>query len=325
MSSEHSSPAALSRVPPGSPLEVWAATPTPFDARGELDLTVVPAQARHLVESGVSGAFVAGTTGEFPALSVDEREALVAAWVAARPAGLVVAAQVGSTDLRTAQRLARHAESLGVDMIAAVAPFYGQTGLAATVSWLAELAQAAPGTPLCYYHIPSMTGSVLLASDVVAMASERVPTLRAVKFTDSDLVEFDRTRSAGAGVRVFLGRDELLPAAMAFGADAVIGSHYNGLAPLAHATARAWAAQDHDAAFALHRPFREVAAAAEAHGGVSFIKELLNALGPDTGSCRPPWGPVDDAGRTAIEALLPSLRDALAAQGDVPLPGTGTG
>jgi N-acetylneuraminate lyase len=231
-----------------------------------------------------------------------------------------VAAQVGHTDLRTAQRLARHAASLGVDMIAAVAPFYGQAGLTATVSWLAELAQAAPGTPLCYYHIPSMTGSVLRASDVVAMASERVPTLRAVKFTDGDLVEFDRTRSAGAGVRVFLGRDELLPAALAFGADAVIGSHYNGLAPLAHATARAWAAQDHGAAFALHRPFRNVAAAADAHGGVGFVKELLNALGPDTGSCRPPWGPLDDAGRTAIATLLPSLRDALAAQGVVPLP-----
>lgn len=323
MSSQDSSPEGPSRVPPGSPLEVWAATPTPFDPRRELDLTVVPAQVRQLVDGGVGGAFVAGTTGEFPALSVDEREALVAEWVAARPAGLVVAAQVGSTDLRTAQRLARHAESVGVDMIAAVAPFYGRAGLAATVSWLAELAQAAPGTPLCYYHIPSMTGSVLRASDVVAMASERVPTLRAVKFTDGDLVEFGRTRSAGDDVRVFFGRDELLPAAMAFGADAVIGSHYNALAPVAHATARAWAAQDHDAAFALHRPFRDIAAAAEAHGGVGVVKELLNALGPDTGSCRPPWGPVDDAGRAAIAALLPSLREALAAQGDVPLPGAG--
>jgi len=319
MSSQDSSPEGP--TPPGSPLEVWAATPTPFDPRGELDLTVVPAQARHLVDGGVGGVFVAGTTGEFPALSVDEREALVAAWVAVRPAGLVVAAQVGSTDLRTAQRLARHAESLGVDMIAAVAPFYGQPGLPATVSWLAELAEAAPATPLCYYHIPSMTGSALRASDVVAMATERVPTLRAVKFTDGDLVEFHRTRSAGgADVRVFLGRDELLPAALAFGADAVIGSHYNGLAPIAHATARAWAARDHDAAFALHQPFRDVAALAEAHGGVGFIKELLNALGPDTGPCRPPWGPLDDAGRAAIATLLPSLREALAAQGDVLAP-----
>jgi len=320
MSWQDSPPEGLSRVRPGSPLEVWAATPTPFDPRRELDLTVVPTQARHLVESGVGGVFVAGTTGEFPALSVDEREALVAAWVAARPTGLVVAAQVGDTDLRTAQRLARHAELLGVDMIAAVAPFYGQPGLAATVSWLAELGQAAPGTPLCYYHIPAMTGSALRASDVVALASERVPTLLAVKFTDGDLVEFDRTRSAGAGVRVFLGRDELLPAALAFGADAVIGSHYNALAPLAHATARAWAARDHDAAFALHQPFRDVAAAAEAHGGVGLIKELLNALGPDTGPCRPPWGPVDDAGRAAIATLLPSLRQALAAEGNVSAP-----
>ena len=52
-------------------VEIWAATPTPFDDRGALDLAVVPAQVAHLQATGVFGAFVAGTTGEFPTLTVE--------------------------------------------------------------------------------------------------------------------------------------------------------------------------------------------------------------------------------------------------------------
>jgi N-acetylneuraminate lyase len=296
-----------------SDLEIWAATPTPFDSDGELDVSVVAAQAKHLRSSGVHGAFVAGTTGEFPLMTVDERMRLLAEWAEQRPEGLGLAVHVGHTDLRSAQQLARHAESLSVDMIAAVTPFYGQTGITPTVTWLADVAAAAPDTPFCYYHIPSMTGSTHAPSELVRLAAERVATLRAVKFTDSDLLEFDRTRAVSSQVRVFWGRDELLPAALAFGADAVIGSLYNGLTPVAQAVASAAARGDLAEAYRLHQPFRAIGTIADAHGGVGFVKELMNHLGPDTGVCRAPWGPMDADGQTRMEDLVPNVREALAA------------
>ncbi len=296
-----------------SNLEIWAATPTPFDSDGELDVSLVAAQAKHLRTNGVRGAFVAGTTGEFPLMTVAERMSLVAEWAAQRPDGLGLAVHVGHTDLRSAQDLARHAESVGVDMIAAVTPFYGEVGMAATVAWLTEVAGAAPATSFCYYHIPGMTGSTHAPSHVVRAAIGQIPTLRAVKFTDSDLLEFARTRAVSPQVRVFWGRDELLPAALAFGADGVIGSLYNGLTPVAHAVARAAARGEFAEALRLHRPFRDIGAAADAHGGVGFVKELMNLLSPHTGSSRAPWGPVDDAGREVLQKLLPDVQRALTA------------
>lgn len=296
-----------------SDIEIWAATPTPFDSDGELDVSVVAAQAKHLLTNGVHGAFVAGTTGEFPLMTVDERMALLAEWTAQRPDGLGLAVHVGHTDLRAAQQLASQAEDLGVDMIAAVTPFYGQTNIASTVAWLTDVAAAAPTTPFCYYHIPSMTGSTHAPSELVRLAADRVATLRAVKFTDSDLLEFARTRAVSTQVRVFWGRDELLPAALAFGADGVIGSLYNGLAPVAQAVARAAARGDLAEAFQLHQPFRAIGATADAHGGVGFVKELMNQVGPDTGACRSPWGPADADGQTLIERLVSNVREALAA------------
>ena len=298
-----------------SDLEIWAATPTPFDSDGELDVSVVAAQAKHLRTNGVHGAFVAGTTGEFPLMTVDERMTLLAEWTAERPDGLGIAVHVGHTDLRSAQQLASHAEELGVDMIAAVTPFYGQTGIDSTVGWLTEVAAAAPTTPFCYYHIPSRTGCPHAPSELVRLAADRVPTLRAVKFTDSDLLEFARTNAVSAQVRVFWGRDELLPAALAFGADGVIGSLYNGLAPVAHAVASAATIGDLADACRLHKPFRDIGATADAHGGVGFVKELMNELGPDVGTCRSPWGPISAKGRAEMERLLHDVNAAIAALG----------
>jgi N-acetylneuraminate lyase len=294
-------------------LEIWAATPTPFTPTGELDLGLVPAQAAHLQENGVFGAFVAGTTGEFPSLSIDERKALAEKWRDIRPAGFGFGLQVGHTELAQAQALAAHAEACGADMIAAVAPFYGETaGIDRITSFLADVAAAAPNTPFCFYHIPSMTGSTHRPSAVVADAARKIPTLKAVKFTDEDLMEFDAVRLIAPSVRVFFGRDELLPAALAFGADGVIGSLFNGLTPVALRTHEALAAGRMAEAFAVHKPFRDIAAVAGSHGGLGFIKELMNELGPDAGDARLPWGPLSADDRATARHLAEQLRPAIA-------------
>ncbi|MEV0398342.1 dihydrodipicolinate synthase family protein [Polymorphospora rubra] len=292
-----------------SRLEIWAATPAPFDAQGQVDVSVIAAQAAHLASTGVHGAFVNGTTGEFPALSTTERMAIAEAWARARPDGFGLALHVGGTDPDQVRQLAAQAEALGVDFVAAVAPYYGQAPtVELVVGYLTMVAASAPTTPLCYYHIPSMTGSTHAPSAVVAAAAAAIPTLASVKFTDGDLIEYDRVREAADGLTVYFGRDELLPAALSFGALAVIGSLYNGLAPIAHQVTDAHDRGEYELAFDLHRPFREIAEAAGRHGGVGFIKELMNELGPDAGRPRTPWGPLSPADRAAAAELATRLR-----------------
>lgn len=292
-----------------SRLEIWAATPAPFDAHGQVDLSVIAAQAAHLASTGVHGAFVNGTTGEFPALSTAERMAIADAWARARPDGFGLALHVGGTDPAQVRQLTAQAEAIGVDYIAAVAPYYGQAPtVELVVEYLKMVAASAPTTPLCYYHIPSMTGSTHAPSTIAAAAAAAIPTLAGVKFTDGDLMEFDRIRQAAGGLTVYFGRDELLPAALAFGAQAVIGSLYNGLAPVAHDVTDAHDRGEHSLAFDTHRPFREIANLAGRHGGLGFVKELLNELGPDAGRPRTPWGPLAGADRAAAAELATRLR-----------------
>lgn len=290
-----------------SRLEIWAATPTPYDATGRLDVSTVPAQADHLRQSGVRGAFVGGTTGEWPALSRSERRALLEAWADARDSDLGLAAHVGSNELGEAAELASHAATLGVDFIAAVPPFYGQPSTVdPVIRHLSAIAAAAPTTPLCYYHIPSMTGSTLRPTDIVAAAHGEIPTLTAVKFTDGDLMELDRLKQTG--VKIYFGRDELLPAGLAFGVQAVIGSLFNGLAPAADEVVEAWDQGQHRHALDLHQPFRAIAAASSHYGGLGFVKEVLNVMSPNCGPARTPWGPIDDVALSHAHKLGSQLR-----------------
>lgn len=298
-----------------SRFEFWAAALTPYDGAGRLDVSRVPEQARHLVSSGISGVFVNGTSGEFPALTVEERVALLEAWTAARTDGLRIGVQVGGVPLATARELAAHAEAQGADLIGSVAPFYGEApSVAHAVGWVADVASAAPGTPFGYYQIPSMTGSTHAPSAILTLAAEEAPTVTAVKFTDENLMELDAIVEARPDVKVYFGRDELLPAALSLGLGSGIGSLYNGLGPVAHAVVDAFDRGDVTAAYALHRPFRD---AARASTGPAFVKELMNRLGPDVGPTRGPWGPLDPAGCAAVDALVPRLRDAVARAKDL--------
>jgi len=293
-----------------SRFEFWAAALAPYDDAGRVDVSRVPEQAEHLRAIGVSGAFVNGTTGEFPLLTIEERVEILEAWTRARPDGFSIGVQVGGLPIEPTRELAAHAAGLGVDLISSVAPYYGQAPTVAhTIRWLAEVADAAGATPFCFYQIPSMTGSTQRPSEILTAAKAEIPTLDAVKYTDEDLMELDAIQRARPDVRIFFGRDELLPAALATGAESAIGSLYNGLAPLAHAAVDAFDSGDVQRAHALHKPFRDIARVAT---GPGFVKELMNELGPDVGPARGVWGPVSAADRAVIDRLVPSLRTTIA-------------
>lgn len=292
-----------------SRFEFWAAALAPYDGGGAVDISRVPEQAAHMRAIGVRGAFVNGTSGEFPFLTPEERMLILEAWMKERRDGFCIGVQVGGLALEPTLELAAHARALGVDLVSSMAPYYGQSAtIGHTVGWLAQVADAAAGIPFCFYQIPSMTGSTQRPSEILVAAGEEIPTLTAVKFTDEDFMELDSIQQRRPDVRVYFGRDELLPAALATGSDAAIGSLYNGLAPIAHAAVDAFDRGEVARAYELHRPFRDIARVAT---GPGFVKELMNGLGPDVGPARGVWGPVSDEGRNMIQRMLPALRERI--------------
>jgi N-acetylneuraminate lyase len=276
---------------------------------GELALDVIPRQAQRLARDGVVGAFVCGTTGEGASLSSEERRRVVEAWIAVRPPELKVIVHVGHLSLPESRALARHAQEAGADAIAAIAPsFFKPPGVEELVAWCASVAAAAPGLPFFYYHMPATTGVAISASDFLALAVDRIPTLGGLKFTHEDLKDFQAAAAFAPGrCPVLFGRDEILLSALELGARGAVGSTYNYAAPLYHRIIKAHAAGDNVTARreqAKARAFIEVMVAA---GGQPAGKAMMKLTGIDCGPARLPMRSMSEAQTKALRAQLEAV------------------
>lgn len=286
-----------------------AAPFTPFRADGELAPEVIARQARTLAANGVIGAFVCGTTGEGPSLTTAERRSVAAAWVAARPPGLKVIVHVGHTSAGEARALAGHAQEIGADAIATVAPnFLKPPGQAELVAWCAQVAAGAPQLPFFYYHIPVMTGVTLPAAPYLAQARQEIPTLAGLKFTHEDLADFRAARElSGDELQALFGRDEMLLAGLQAGATGAIGSTYNYAAPLYIRLLQAWAAGDLATAEREQARARAFIDVMIRHGGLPAGKAIMKLIGLDCGPARLPLRALGATQEAALRADLAAI------------------
>ena len=283
-----------------------AAPYTPMRPEGGINLDPVGDYAHMLAANGVRGAFVCGTTGESMSLTVEERLRVAERWRDTAPDELDVIVHVGHTCLADCKALAAHAQGIGARAIGAMAPFFFKpAGLEDLVGFCAEIAAAAPKLPLYYYHMPSMTGVDFCMTDFLTLASPRIPSLRGIKFTFEDLMDFGRCVTLDEGkYNMLFGRDEILLTGLWLGADGAVGSTYNYAAPLYHKVIRAFESGDRVVAQAEQSRAMEMSAVLTRFGGGVAGKAAMSIIGLDCGPVRPPL-------RSLTEQQCDSLRAAL--------------
>jgi N-acetylneuraminate lyase len=272
-----------------------AATHTPFRADGALNLAAVERQASHLLQNGVQSVFVAGSTGESHSLTLDERLALAKRWSeVARGSALRVVIHVGSNCLADARVLAAQAQSLGVIAIAALSPSYFKPKTVDTlVACCQEVASAAPTVPFYFYDIPVMTNVSLSMPDFLDLAAERIPTLAGLKFTNPDLMAYQRIlRVQGGRFDAPWGLDEMLLPALAVGAVGAVGSTYNFAAPIYHRVMAAFAKGDFAAARGEQFRSVQLIDVLIRHGFTAAAKATMGLVGVDVGPSRLPNAPL---------------------------------
>lgn len=267
-----------------------AAPHTPFRADGALDLDTIPQIAALLAHNGVSGAFICGTTGEGSSLSVAERKEIAAAWRRSAPRGLKLAVHVGHLCLEESCALAAHAQQIGADAVATIAPsFFKPAGEAELVEWCRRIAAAAPGLPFYYYHMPAMTGVNIPAADFLQRARDVIPNLAGVKFTHEDLMDYGNAGQVDGGrYGMLFGRDEILLAGLSLGAVGAVGSTYNYAAPLYLRLIAAFERGDLAAARHAQTQAREFISVVGRHGGIAAGKLAMKLIGVDCGPVRLP-------------------------------------
>jgi N-acetylneuraminate lyase len=266
-----------------------AAPHTPFQPDGSVAYDVIPRQARLLAQNGVSGAFICGTTGEGASLTSDERRRIAEAWMAAKPAPVAVIVHVGHLSVVEARGFAKHAQDIGADAIATIAPSFFKPSLAELVAWCAQVAAGAPKLPFYYYHMPAMTGVTVPAADFLQSAGSQIPNLAGVKFTHENLMDFGRSGEIQAGkYNMLFGRDEILLAGLALGARGAVGSTYNFAAPLYLRIIEAFNRGDLAAARKDQSRAMEFIDVLSRFGGLNAGKSAMKFVGVDCGPVRLP-------------------------------------
>lgn len=298
---------------PGQTHGLLAAVHTPFQPNGELNAAAIAHQAALLRKQGVLGAFVCGTTGEGPSLSSAERMAVAEAWKTALPDGRLVL-NVGHNSLTEARELARHALSVEADAIAVHPPCYFRPqSVGVLADCVASVAEHAPHLPLYYYHIPSLTGVRLPMDRFLARASERVPTLCGLKFSDPDLAQLAACLEPGS-FDILYGVDEMLLGALATGVTGAIGSTYNFAAGHFLRLIHAFQNGDMRRARQLSKLSVKLVDILQVHGIIAAGKAAMKLCGVDLGPVRAPLQQV-----TEPESLLAELRQLSIMHGHNPV------
>jgi 4-hydroxy-tetrahydrodipicolinate synthase len=197
---------------------VLSAVPTLFGATGELDLDANRALYK-LVAGLVDGLFVAGTTGEFPALEDEERLALIELALAEAGPDRVIA-HIGAPDARHASRLAQAAAGLGAARIAAITPYYLPARPDELSNHYLHIRHAAPGPELYAYIFPERTG-LRVPPPLFAQVAEAAG-LAGAKVSGSAAADLAGYVAAAPGLRIYSGDDSNPAATMRAGGAGVI-------------------------------------------------------------------------------------------------------
>jgi 4-hydroxy-tetrahydrodipicolinate synthase len=185
---------------------ILTAMVTPFDDGLAVDYDRLAALAADLIDNGSDGLVVAGTTGESPTLTDDEKVEMFATVVAAARGRGAVVANTGSNDTAHSVELTRRAERAGVDAVLAVTPYYNKPPERGLLLHFGTIA-AATSLPVILYNIPARC--VVNLSPQLLAELGKVENIVAVKQANSDLAE-SRTLREISDLGLYAGNDDML-------------------------------------------------------------------------------------------------------------------
>ena len=287
-----------------------------YDDAGEVSPERVRALAEHLIRKGVKGVYVGGSSGECIYQSVDDRKRTLENVMAVAKGRITVIAHVACNNTRDSVELARHAESLGVDAIAAIPPIYFHLPEYAIADYWNAMSNAAPNTDFVIYNIPQLAGVALTMSLFEEMRKN--PRVAAVKNSSMPVQDIQMFKAAaGNDYIIFNGPDEQFVSGRVIGADGGIGGTYAVMPELYLAmNAHLEKGEIAKARAIQYEANRIIYKMCSAHGNLYAVqKEILRRMyGLELGSVRAPMPglipedePIVAEAQAMIEAAIAKL------------------
>jgi 4-hydroxy-tetrahydrodipicolinate synthase len=275
---------------------------TPFDNRGNIDFTKTTQLINYLINHGTDSLVVAGTTGESPTLTKEEKVALFHHVVKVVDGRIPVIAGTGSNNTHASIELTKKAEEAGVDAVMLVAPYYNkpsQEGLYLHFKTIAE----ATNLPVMIYNIPGRSSINIVPETIIRLS--KIENITAVKEASGDLDAMTEIiANTPEDFLLYSGDDGLTLPVLSIGgtgivsvASHVIGSEMKEMITVFHSGEVEKAAK-------IHQKILPIMKGLFTSPSPTPVKTALQMKGLDVGSVRLPLLPLTEQERTALSQLL---------------------
>lgn len=287
-----------------------AAIVTPFSADGS---AIVESELRahidRMIDAGADGVLAAAGTGEYNALSLEERQQVIRLTVEQTAGRVPVVAQTGAMTTQGAIAATVSAADAGVDAVMVAPPFAEALAPARIHDYYAGVAEASP-VPVMIYHYPPGTHVTMSAEDIVALARE-FPSIQYVK--DSSMDPFLMSKlvtESDADIGYFVGEEVLIPGALVLGARGLVSGGFNVLMPAYASMVRMARASDYQGVAELWRELSPFTVCLASMPYVAGVKAVCEILGHPVGPVRAPQNVITADDRRALEARIRALPSA---------------
>ena len=288
-----------------------------YDENGNVSPKAVEKYTEWLVEKGVQGIYVGGSSGECIYQSVEDRKIVLEHAVKAAKGKLVIIAHVACNNTKDSMELAAHAESLGVDAIAAIPPIYFKLPEHAIAQYWNDISSAAPNTDFIIYNIPQLAGVAL----TIPLLKEMLKNPRVIGVKNSSMPTMDIQKFKYEGTLggrefvVFNGPDEQFISGLTIGADGGIGGTYSAMPELFLKMQELLAKGERDTACALQYDVNNIIYKLCSGKGnmYAMIKATLKKrTGLDLGGVRPPLANLFEADMPIVDEAAAMIDAAIA-------------
>ena len=282
-----------------------------YDKEGNIGVEGVKALTRYFIEAGVQGVYVGGSSGECIYQGKEERKLVLETIMKVAQGRLTVIAHVACNNTADSMELAAHAESLGVDAIAAIPPIYFRLPEHAIAKYWNDISSAAPNTDFVIYNIPQLAGVALTPSLYKEMLKN--PRVIGVKNSSMPIQDIQTFKAIGGkDTIVFNGPDEQFIGGFMIGAEGGIGGTYGAMPKLFLKALECFKKGDYETARAIQYDVNDIITAlcsckGNMYGVIKATLKINHNI--EIGGVRSPLANLVEEDMPKVEAVAKLIRD----------------
>jgi 4-hydroxy-tetrahydrodipicolinate synthase len=281
---------------------VSTAMVTPFDKKGHIDFAKTTQLVNYLLKNGTDSLVIAGTTGESPTLSKEEKLALFSHVVKVVNKRVPVIAGTGSNNTYASIELTKKAEQLGVDAIMVVAPYYNKPNQVGLFQHFKAVAEST-NLPVMVYNIPGRSAVNILPETVIRLSN--IENIVAVKEASGDLNAMTHIiANTAEDFLLYSGDDSMTIPVLSIGGAGVVSVASHVIGNEMQEMVKAFFEGDNKQAAQLHQQLLPIMQGLFAAPSPAPVKTALQFKGLDVGSVRLPLVGLNEQERKTLLSIL---------------------